>query len=336
MLLVTRFKEIARFTALSGDWGQTLLFTAYQFPLILPIAIPISALIASLLLFQKLSQTHELTALRSSGLSLLSILTPLLLASFLLSMLNFSICAEMAPFCRQESKTMLFNKTTANPLLLLHRQKLVRLKNAFVEMDLDETGQHAKNFLFITHNDSNQRLNLLHARSLVLKQKQLIGKDVAILSHLEGNIHQFDPLILENQAHMRLDAHILSQHLKKSSPKLQATSAPLKMLLIQKDSAEKNLSSSAWIELFRRFSLSLAAFSFTLLGSTYGITEVRQTKQKNFSLICLTISVLASYLLGKELKAHLFLAFLIFALPHLCTWIISSMRLAKIARGRLT
>ena len=82
VLLVSRFKEIARFAALSSDSLKTALFVVYQFPLILPMAIPISALIASLLLFQRLSRGSELTALRASGLSLRSILTPLLFTSF--------------------------------------------------------------------------------------------------------------------------------------------------------------------------------------------------------------------------------------------------------------
>src|SRR5579872_4338640 len=89
VLIVARFKEIARFTALSGDWLKTGLYIVYQIPAILPIAIPISALIASLLLFQRLSRTFELTALRASGLSFRSILSPILFCSLLLTFFNF-------------------------------------------------------------------------------------------------------------------------------------------------------------------------------------------------------------------------------------------------------
>ena len=99
VLLVSRFKEIARFAALSSDPLKTGLFLVYQFPLILPMAIPISALIASILLFQRLSRTYELTALRASGLSLGSILSPLLFGSLLPSLLNFSLAAEISPLC---------------------------------------------------------------------------------------------------------------------------------------------------------------------------------------------------------------------------------------------
>src|SRR5690606_38884406 len=101
VLLIARFKEIARFTAVTGDFSKTGLFILYQIPSILPIAIPISALITSLSLFQRLSRTHELTALRASGLSLFSLITPLLLCSSLLSILNFSICAEISPSCKR-------------------------------------------------------------------------------------------------------------------------------------------------------------------------------------------------------------------------------------------
>ena len=39
-----------------------------QIPYILPIAIPVSCLITAMLLFQRLSKTHELTAFRTCGL----------------------------------------------------------------------------------------------------------------------------------------------------------------------------------------------------------------------------------------------------------------------------
>ena len=147
VLLVSRFKEIARFTALSGDWLKTALFVVYQIPLILPIAIPISALIGSLLLFQRLSRTFELTALRAAGVGLHSILAPILFTSFLLSLFNFSFCAEISPFCRRESKTLLYRETSANPLLLLQRQHLVKVKHTYINMNIQEEGKGAKDMI---------------------------------------------------------------------------------------------------------------------------------------------------------------------------------------------
>jgi len=199
VLIVSRFKEIARFTALTCDFRKTGMFVFYQIPAILPIAIPISTLIASLLLFQKLSRSYELTALRASGLSLRSILAPL-----------------------------------------------------------------------------------------------------------------------------------LSRALKKNRPRLDINALSFKML------SYSDKTKPVLIERLRRLSLSLAVFSFTLLGCTFGIDEARRPSRKNLLFaFLLTLTVLMSYLLGKELKNHVALAIGAFLLPHPFIWFCSFLHLHRISRGRI-
>lgn len=334
VLIITRFKEIARFTALSGDWGKTALFTFYQFPSILPIAIPISALIASFLLFQRLSRSHELMALRACGFSLRSVLAPLLFISALFAIANFSMCAEIAPFCRRESKAMLFRETSANPLLLLQRQQLVRIKHAYLNMEIEKEGLSAKNVVIIAHNESNKRLALLQARELSVKGEELLGRDVAIVSHLESSSNEFDPLVIENQASMSTAAPILSEFLKKNRPRLEANALPLRILILRAELASPKLASSALVEILRRFSLSLAVFSFTFLGCAFGIENGRIANKRSLGVaLALTLTVLVSYLMGKELKAFPILATMAFLLPHPLIWVSSIWRLKQMARG---
>jgi lipopolysaccharide export system permease protein len=335
VLIITRFKEIARFIALSGDWGKTALFTSYQFPLILPIAIPISALIASFLLFQRMSRTHELMALRASGFSLRAVLAPLLFASALFAVGNFSMCAEIAPFCRRESKEMLYRETSANPLLLLQRQQLVRIKHAYLKMQVEEEGLSAKNVTLIAHNESNKRLTLLNARELSVHGEELLGHDVAIISHLDsGSWNEFDPLIIENQASMSTAAPILSEFLKKNRPRLEANAVPLRILILRFEFGAKKIAAGSLVEILRRFSLSLAVFSFTMLGCAYGMENGRTASKKSLVIaLALTLTVLVSYLMGKELKSFPLLATLAFLLPHPLIWTASTLRLKQIARG---
>ncbi len=328
MLIVSRFKDIARFTALTGDFAKTGLFIAYHIPTILPIAIPISALIASLLLFQSLSRSFELTALRSSGLSLRMIIAPLLAVSLLLTILNFSICCEIAPYCRREGKTLIYHETSQNPLLLLQRQQLVKIKDAFLNMEVknDET---TKDLTFIAPNESTKRLSLFSARRLWIEQEELIGKDLAIVSYIDSP-QGFDTLIIENQSSMSTAAPLLSKALKKNRPRLDISAFNLKMLSL----CEKK--KPARIEILRRISLSLAAFSFTFLGCAFGIEEGRDPSKKNllFALL-LTLSVLMSYLLGKELKNYPPFAILAFILPHPFIWLSSTLHLYRISKGRI-
>src|SRR3972149_1219366 len=104
ILLVTKLREIAEFASCSSGPSSIILFTLYQIPQILPFAISISALISSVILFQRLSQTSELTAIRANGLSLNAILSPLFFASLFLSFLNFYVASELAPRSYFKSK----------------------------------------------------------------------------------------------------------------------------------------------------------------------------------------------------------------------------------------
>ncbi len=326
VLIIARFKEIARFTALTGDFATTGLFILYHIPAILPIAIPISALIASFLLFQKMSRSSELTALRASGLSLRRILLPLLSLSLLLSAVHFSLCAEIAPYCRREGKTMIYHATSSNPLLLLQRQKLVKLKDAFLQMEA-KGDEAIQDLTLIVPNESSERLSLLSAKRLWIEKGELVGKDLAIISYFPQE-EGFDTLMIENQKLMRTSAPLLSTALKKNRPRLDINALSLKMLRLHAKPKQ------AHIEILRRLSLSLAVFSFTLLGCTFGIEQGRTPTKKNgiFALL-LTLTVLMSYLLGKELKETPLLAELAFLLPHPFIWLSSSIHLFRIAKG---
>lgn len=295
-------------------------------------AIPISALIASLLLFQSLSRTSELTAFRAAGLSFRSLLAPLLWISLLLSLANFSICAEVAPYCKRETKELLYRETTENPLLLLQRQKLMKLKHAYLDMKVKEEGEEAKNLKLIVYNQSNKRLSLLAARKLQISNDQLLGYDVAMISHLVGG-EGFDPLIIENQSSMSTETPLLSTILKKNRPRFEANSLGMRMLRLRSDEGGKK-GIAAEIEILRRISLSLSVFSFTLLGCAFGIEPGRNPSKKGlFIALGLSLFVFMSYLLGKELKKHLEMAFFILLLPHPLIWIASFWRIKRVSRG---
>lgn len=335
LLMVSRFKEIARFAALSSNWGKTGLYAVYQIPFILPMAIPLSALIASLLLFQHLSRTYELSALRILGFSFKHILTPLLFLSLWLSLLNFSITAELAPYCRRESKELLYRETSDNPLLLLQRQNLIKLKHTHLRIQPSDDETRARNFALITFNESTQKLNLISARKLKIQGDELFGEDVAIVSHIHSNETRFDPLIIENQGLLRTATSILSSTLKKNRPRIDSPSLSLAMLRHRLEEKPKLMRSAA-IEIFRRLSLSLSVFTFTLLGCAFGIELGRTPKKRSLLYaLLLTLAILSSYFLGKSFKKEIFWAALIFPLPHLAAIAASTLRLHRLSRGIL-
>lgn len=335
VLVVSRFKEIARFSALSADWLKTAWFLVYQFPLILPIAIPISVLISALLFSQTLSRTREITALRASGLSLYGIFCPLFVASLFLSAFNLWLAAEISPACKRETKDLFYQESSENPLVLMQRQKLVKVEGIYLDLQVKEEGKKAEDLILVAYQGGNQRLSLLSASQLLIQDEALIGKEVALITHLPSEeISSFEPLVIENQKLVSTAAPIVSMALKKETPRPQAPALTFPLLLQQIQEVGKP-GKVARTELLRRLSLCMAVFSFTLLGCAYGTEMGRDNSSKKGVRTALLLAsiVFLSYLLGKQLRDSLIALILGFFLPHLLIWICSLRRLQRLSRG---
>lgn len=353
VLVTTRLDEIAHFATLGSEGRYILLFVFYQIPYILPIALPFSGLISSLLLVQGMSQSHELTAMRACGLALKDIFAPVLLVAFLLSIFSFFIVSELATTSHLYTALLKNELRSVNPLLMLGNKHLMKLKGIhFDTLGASKQGESASGVIIAMPNRHNNRLSLLVANEMQASSTDFIAKNVCLISNLPSE-EGFDLIALENTNEMVTTVEDFSQIIQKKVWNVNNDHLRLPLLLVRLDEqrsairdaqdAEKPMSEIKQLqraenrtltEIARRFSLALAMFTFTIMGLSFGVSISRQRSCRSLLYIVgLTGLYLAAYFSAVGIGQLLIASTVLYLAPHVIIIAASGWILSRAARG---
>lgn len=355
ILLTTRLDEIAHFATLGSEGLFVLWFTLYQIPYVLPIAIPISSLISVIILMQRLSQTHEMTAFRACGLSLREVLTPILIAGFFVAALNFYIVSELATQSHLATGLTKMELRSINPLLLLHNKHLMRLKGVYSDtLGNSRIGEYTGDTIIAMPNRHNSSVNLIIAKNLQADPTLFMGKNVTVVTPLgNDNLPRHDQLMIENMEQMKTSLKDFSQILQKKVWTLNNDHLRLALLRarlqdLHKWKAEtedtesnadtlKQINRSinrGYAELIRRLSISLAAFTFALMGASFGISISRQRSNRGIIYVVgLAAMYIVAFFAAKGLEHQLLAASLLYIVPHIIIIAFSLFMLTRVSKG---
>ncbi len=340
ILLVSRLEEIAHFATMGAPISTIACFILYQIPYILPIAVPISCLISAMIFFQNLSHTQELTAFRSGGIPLRMIIAPILVASSFLSLGNFYISSELSTASHLATKRMLYNLTSVKPLILLQNAKIAKLKGAYVQMDPLRHGEAAKDLVISVHNRGRDRLSLLLAKQLEMKEGELAADHVTLITTAPSTSpNGFDHLMIENQLKTKSPApefaHLLrKQGWKIANDNLRFSLLRIRLAQLKQCDAEQRVINKCYSEISRRFSLGIAPLTFTLRGIAFGMEISRNRSKRSIAwVLALAAFALTAFFVGKELDHLFWIASCFFLLPHITIIGCSLRTLHRINRG---
>ena len=96
-----------------------MLAILYFFPMVLSFTVPSSILVAVLLLFGKMSSNNEITAMRASGISIFQIISPLIILTFILTVICLYLQVQAGPSCIGKGRNILYNMATTAPQSLI-------------------------------------------------------------------------------------------------------------------------------------------------------------------------------------------------------------------------
>jgi len=327
ILLTLQFGEIAHFAALGGGISCLVQFVLFQIPYMLPIAVPISCLIASILLFMRLSRSHELTAFRVGGFSLFRILAPLLFVSSVLVLVNFYVVSELATLTHRMSVELKNHLRRVNPLLLLHNKHLMRSQGGFFQvMGQSELGESASDAILALQDESGIRV--LVAKKLKNGGGALQCEDVAMLTSCKTPFGD-DAQVIENVRHSEIASQDFLSILRAKKDHFGGDLLPLLTLISHTSDFAKIAK-----EIMRRISVALSAFSFTLMGAAFGIAIRRGGGIYGVvSVFVLSLLYITAYFCGDRGSNHLFEAFFFFFGSHILICVLSLLALKRVSLG---
>jgi lipopolysaccharide export system permease protein len=343
LLLGNVLKEIL---ALLVNRQATLGVVAEAVGLLIPFvwvfALPMGMLTATLLIFGRLSADQELTAMRASGVSLLSLISPILLLSLALCALSALVNMEIAPRCRVAYKSLLDQvNVQVSSILIPEGRFLKEIEGYIFYVGKNRRGELQEVMVFRLKNQTNVDQIVRAARgrlevdaaareaTLTLYDCKIVTLSEGVVSPASGPYWTFRASLQPSRkgaAGPRVSDMTFLQLCEGLQELEQQINLPVRLdgrtpeeLRAMKKELQKNRQAATTpyrVQIHQQISFSFACFSFTLVGIPLGIRLHRRETNVGIAVALLLVAVYYSFIMvGQALDTRPE------CVPHLIVWV---------------
>lgn len=295
--------------------GLLLQIFSLNIPNILTFSIPISTLVASVLLFGRLSVDGEITAMRSGGLGIWQIISPVVFCGVILSLICLVIHNEIAPESRYRLRSALLNVDQMDPIDLLDEGRFVRFPSLVFWIS-EKKGYDLKDVEIYELNDEGVTVQTLRAQTGKVipypeeKSMRVHLNEVQVLYPDEIHPEDLTRARVINMESYDFDLDFASL-IRNNTPFRNIKDMRIKQLFTTvrhvdeyfPDLNGRRLEETrmkALVEIHKRLGLSMGCLSFALLGIPLGMTNRRKPSSKGIPIAVALVIIFYAFFIGSD------------------------------------
>ena len=144
---------------------------AYASATLVPMALPLAILLASIMTMGNLGEKYELVAMKAAGISLWRILSPLIVFAFFMSVVAFFFSNNVMPKAEEELKLMVYEMKSKKPAIIIKPNEFYYdIENYVIRIgESDKKTGLMKDILIYDHSDNLGNNKVIKSDSGVMK-----------------------------------------------------------------------------------------------------------------------------------------------------------------------
>ena len=300
--------------------GALLKFMAYILPFSLTFTIPWGFLTAVLLVFGRLSADNELVSFRMAGMSMARICRSVFVLAFSLVALSFWLNTQVTPRAQSEMKRAMYDMAIADPMSLFVADEVISDLDGYRIFAEAREGDHLINVEIFQLDAFDNPINYIRADQAKIAYAEATDKleldltntmTIAKDTNNPRDLGLVRPGTTIGEGSQEIDLGSLRDKSNKFRASIHDTATLRRLLREEGERFNGKERNSLRTEINKRYSFSLACFTFALIGVPLGVTAQRRETSVGFAvslviaLIYFMFIIVADAMKDKSAAAYL-------------------------------